>query len=292
MNTAPTPIRPPTGAPAGTAPDTPGETQLWILAEEDVDRVAERIDAHASLSTDELARLGRLVRPGSQRRHIGARLLTRWALARHTGSTPAQVDFAQSCFGRPLLAGPGPQVDFNLTHTDGLIALAITARGRIGLDAERYPARATALSLISTVLTPRERADLTALPEPGHAGALAERWVLKEAYTKALGLGLHRRFDSFDVRGDARGGLGVFDPHAADDPLPDWELRLLRCGTDHVLALALNRTNSLPDKRILGREQDALLGRLDVIDAARMLAGIEGVTADALPQPHALSVAA
>ncbi|MFN8099730.1 MAG: 4'-phosphopantetheinyl transferase superfamily protein [Dermatophilaceae bacterium] len=252
---------------------TPPGTELWILAEDDVDVVTERLDAHASLSADEIARLGRLVRQGSQRRHIGARLLARWALARHTGTTPAEVEFAHGPFGRPRLAGASPAVDFNLTHTDGLIACAITPYGRIGLDAESYPAREAALTLVPTVLTAREQARLGSMPTHARAGALAEHWVLKEAYTKALGLGLHRRFDSFDIRDDGE-RLGVHDPHADAQPLPDWQLRLLRCGEGHVMALAAQH------------DEQAVIARLDIIDAALVLAGHVGATALALPRPQ------
>ncbi len=251
----------------------PPGTELWILAEEDVDVVADRLDAHAALSPDELARLGRLVRPGSQRRHVGARLLARWALARHTGTAPAEVEFTHGSFGRPQLAGANPPVDFNLTHTDGLIACAISPYGRIGLDAESFPAREAALSLVPTVLTVREQARLGSMPPHARAGALAEHWVLKEAYTKALGLGLHRRFDSFDIRDDGE-RLGVHDPHVDAAPLPDWQLRLLRCGEGHVMALAAQH------------DEHAVIARLDIIDAAWVLAGHVGATALALPRPQ------
>ncbi|MBK6885146.1 MAG: 4-phosphopantetheinyl transferase family protein [Tetrasphaera sp.] len=148
------------------------------------------------------------------------------------------------------------------------------------MDAESYPARAAALSLIPTVLTAREQAHLARMPAPARPGALAEHWVLKEAYTKALGLGLHRRFDSFDIRDDGD-RLGIHDPHADAEPLPGWHVRLLRCGAGHVMALAAQH------------EDDSVFARLDIIDAASVLAGHRGATAAALPTPqHRLSAAA
>ncbi|WP_235950381.1 4'-phosphopantetheinyl transferase family protein [Phycicoccus flavus] len=245
---------------------------LWVLAEADVDRVAHRLGGLQALSPDERARLDRLVRPGSRRRHLGARVLARWAMSRYLGVPPAVVEFAQGRFGRPVLADPARGPDFNLTHTDGMIACAVTPRGRVGVDAETYPARPDSVRLVGKVLTERERALLLQAPPGARPGMLAEHWVLKEAYTKALGLGLHRPFDSFDIRD---GGLGpaLHDPHTDALPHRDWTLQLLRCGAGHVMALA--SAAGVPP------------GSMRVLDAALVLADVDGATAAALPRLQA-----
>ncbi len=270
---------------------------LWVLAEDDVDAVADRLEAHTQLAPDEIDRLTRLLRPASRRRHLGARILARWALARYVDATPAQLRFGHGEFGRPLLIEPTSRLDFNLTHTEGIIACAVTPRGPVGVDAEPWPARPTALHIVDQVLTERERHRLEAAPAEQQAAVLAEHWVLKEAYTKALGLGLHRQFTSFEIGVDDRddslaGHLAVgrravgrraptvHDPHTDPAPDPDWALRLLRCGASHVMALAA------PTTGIDGEPAGDVW--LDVIDAARVLAGLPSSVM--LPAPAELTL--
>ncbi|MBB2893238.1 4'-phosphopantetheinyl transferase family protein [Flexivirga oryzae] len=248
----------------------PGGCDLWLLAESDVDEVAARLDASSALSPLETERLQRLLRPDSRRRHLGARVLARWAVGRYLGQRPRDVRFAVGEYGRPLLIDGG-HLDFNLTHTDGLIACAVTTGATVGLDVETFPARAEAGRLITRVLTARELEHIECTNQRGVREALAEHWVLKEAYTKALGLGLHHAFDSFDIR-DLKGRPRVHDPKTAAMPLPDWSLHLLHLGRAYVMGLARS-----------DRRHGTVLP-LRLFDAAGTLAGVETATAALVPR--------
>jgi len=87
--------------------------------------------------------------------------------------------------GRPALSG-GPH--FSLTHAGDLVLLAFAAQP-VGVDAEVVPEPADATELAG-VLHPRERAELSALPEQDRAAAFARCWTRKEAYLKGTGTGL------------------------------------------------------------------------------------------------------
>lgn len=243
---------------------------VWLLAEDDVDDVAQALDAHRHLSEDELVRLQRLIRPASRRRHLGARILARWALSRYLGTRPAGVVFVRDAAGRPALDPQHPRLDFNLTHTEGVIGCAVVPSGRVGLDAESYPARAEAGRLVGAVLTPREQAVLEAIPPEGRLALLAEHWVLKEAYTKALGLGLRHPFDSFEIR-DIHHSPVIHDPRAAPLPRLGLSLALMHSRSGHVMAVATQPTG------------DGSPLRLHLIDAALVLTGSSGATAAVLP---------
>lgn len=243
---------------------------LWLLAEDDVEQVADLLHAYPSLSAPERARLDSLVRPGSRRRHLGARVLARFVLARYLPVQPDEIVFDTGPYGRPRVEQPQTMLDFNLTHTDGVIACAVAARPRIGLDAETYPAAAHTARLVSKVMTPYERrlTDGRSLSEI--TAVLAEHWVLKEAYTKALGLGLHHPFESFDLH-DIHGSPRVHDPAGSDSPAA-WSMHLLHVDPGHVLAVAADSCG--PDRSFPIRQ----------IDAARELAGVHGRSAELVPR--------
>lgn len=132
------------------------------------------------------------------------------SVMKHTAATalgvPAHtLDLGYSPGGRPLLRGLGGEVELSLAHTDELIVVAVSRTGPIGVDAE--PAdRAVSVDLLRDhVCTAREGAELAALPEEERRARLLRLWTLKEAYTKALGHGLRRRFSGFGFGRDGRG---------------------------------------------------------------------------------------
>lgn len=267
-------VSPAAVAGAGT-PSLTTWCELWLLAEDDVEQVCERLDAQRSFSTDELVRLTRLVRPASRRRHLGARIVARWALARHLGTTPADVTFVRDPSGRPALHPRHPPLDFNLTHTEGVIGCAVVPAGRVGLDAETYPARAEAARLVDVVLTRGERATVEAAPPDRQLHLLAEHWVLKEAYTKALGLGLRHPFDSFEIR-DIGDAPTIHDPRGAVRPAPGLGLTVMHSRSGHVMAVATQPASGPAAPR-------AAPVRVHLVDAALTLTGWSGATAAVLP---------
>jgi 4'-phosphopantetheinyl transferase len=215
---------------------------VWLLREPAVEPLADRLGAEAMLTTGERARRDRLIRPDSRRRFLGARLLTRHALSRYVDVPPADWRFEAGRFGRPEIAGDvGGGLDFNVSHTDGLIACVVSRKRQAGVDTERSPARPEAVRLAGKVLTEQERRWLEALDEPYRGRLFSGYWVLKEAYTKALGLGLQRRFDSFHVFDDPPGRLALDDPSVSRYEGGNWQLELIDVPPRHLIGLAFRR---------------------------------------------------
>ncbi|MER5934060.1 4'-phosphopantetheinyl transferase superfamily protein [Streptomyces sp. NPDC002054] len=129
---------------------------------------------------------------------------------KHTAAVALDVpagalDLGYQPGGRPVLRGLGSDVELSLTHTDDLVLVGVSRTGPIGVDAE--PAdRAISFDLLHEhVCTPAEAAFLAALPEPERTAKMLRLWTLKEAYTKALGHGLRRRFSAFGFACDGTG---------------------------------------------------------------------------------------
>jgi 4'-phosphopantetheinyl transferase len=237
--TTPTAVRHPDAA------DLHGTAEVWLLPESTVDRLAAALDADRLLTTDERARRDRLLRPDSRRRFVGARLLSRHVLSHYAGLPPAAWQFATGPYGRPEIAGDNIlDLDFNVSHTEGLITCVVSRHRRTGVDTERWPARPEAVRLAGRVLSDRERRWLDALPEPAQRRLFSGYWVLKEAYTKALGLGLQRRFDSFEVRDGPAGHPVPVDPLGGEGGR--WQLHLLDVPPAHLVGVAMWRGPAEP----------------------------------------------
>ncbi len=208
---------------------TSDRIDLWLLPPAHVDRIT---GGAAALSSQENDRFGRLIRPSSQRQYLASRVLLRHALSRYADRAPGDWQFDKEPHGRPRIIDPPGGLDFNLAHTQHLVVVAITRSLRVGVDVERSPAPVDLCSIREKVLTPSELAAITPLNELAIREQLIRHWVVKEAYTKAIGLGMRRGFHTFEV--DLDGALPVLKDPLADRP---WHLREYPVG-DHLLALA------------------------------------------------------
>jgi 4'-phosphopantetheinyl transferase len=152
----------------------------------------------AFLSVEEIARANRFHRPIHRDRWIAARAGLRELLSQHLGVGPGSLAFATEAHGRPVLAGPGGEgLSFNLSHSEGVGALAISASTRVGVDIEFI--RPISDQDIAWALSPAERQEMDAFGLDQRGGAFFRYWTLKEAIMKGTGLGSLLPLHDFDV---------------------------------------------------------------------------------------------
>lgn len=187
-------------------------------------------DATALLSASEAGRV--------QRRRIAADgealalayALHRLLLGKVLGRDPADVPVHRDERGCPRLAGDIAYT--SLSHADGLIALAVTTAGPIGVDIETRVRAAVMPEIARSVCHRSEEAELSSLDEPTRAAALLALWVRKEALLKAAGIGLAVPMETFA----APEHLPVLMlPAPFDDPI---QVRMLNAGDRCVAAIA------------------------------------------------------
>ena len=228
--------------------------RVWTMAttgldEADVSRWAGVLDAA------ERERAARFVFPHSRITFIAAHALARAALAAVTGASPPSLGFAAGAHGKPeaLLEGRPAGVAFNLSHTEGLVGVAVAAQGgvRLGFDVEPLARRAP-LAVAPRVFTAGERAWRGALPAAERGEGFFRLWTLKEAFIKATGKGLTQDLSSFwfQVFPPVIG----FAPELGERPA-DWAFEQRRVQGGFLAALAAGA----PEARIdaTWREVDA-----------------------------------
>jgi 4'-phosphopantetheinyl transferase len=138
------------------------------------------------LDDDERRRADDLRLAPHRQRFVVAHAALRLITAAAVGVDPVDVRFARGPNGKPWLAGAGPEV--NLSHTDGLAAVAVAAPTRpVGVDVERAPAESVAIRLSRRYFTPAE-AEYVVAGSPADCGPrFARLWTRKEACVKAAG---------------------------------------------------------------------------------------------------------
>jgi 4'-phosphopantetheinyl transferase len=195
------------------------------------------------LSADERARWQRFIPADAKLQFLVGRALLRTSLSRFDPTPPAAWAFRSNAWGRPEIdAGAAPhRLCFNLSHTTGLVACAITAERAVGIDAEDTLRGGALLDIADRYFAPGEVAALRALPREQQRDRFFDYWTLKESYIKARGVGLSLSLQgfSFDLDDPAHARFRA-DPDI--DAAPGrWQFAQWRPTARHRLALCFER---------------------------------------------------
>jgi 4'-phosphopantetheinyl transferase len=169
--------------------------------------------------------------------YIAAHALLRSSLSELAPRASTLWRFTRNACGKPSpVLEPGePDLRVNLSHTRGLVAVAIAHGRDVGVDVEWMARDNLTRNLALEVFAPTECEAVAVCPEKDLRETLFAFWTLKEAYIKARGGGLSIPLDSFAFTLDP---LRItFAAPGGDDPAR-WWFRCLRPTPDHALALA------------------------------------------------------
>ena len=174
-------------------------------------------------------------------RLVASRWLLRTCAGAVLGIRPDLVPLYRDPAGRPRLPAQ-TGVDVNLSHTGDALLVGVTTRGTVGVDVEAAGRSLSALGIEGAMCGPGERARLHGLPPAQRDEMLLRLWTLKEAYGKALGVGLGVAFTSVEFQ-----FAGDFASPAAE-PGPGlhegWSFRSICFPAGHWSAVAVGPSES------------------------------------------------
>ncbi len=186
----------------------------------------------AMLDDKERARAARFAFQEDRQSYIAAHALVRAELSRRADRAPQQWRFAETKLGKPFLLDPPRDLRFSITHTRGMVAVAIAEGVEIGVDVESADRRAESMKLAERFFAPEEVALLRAVEGEARRNLFFAIWTLKEAVVKATGLGLSQGLDSFAV------SLDPLRVTMRDGPTQAWSAAHWRLGAFHFAFVA------------------------------------------------------
>lgn len=195
------------------------------------------------LTETERTRCLRFVRDVDRRTFVITRALVRRTLSEYGPTPPLAWRFVTNAHDCPFVApeqAGTPPIHFNVSHTDGLVALAITRGHRLGVDVERVT-RVVTEGVAERHFAAAEIRDLRALPPPRQARAFFEYWTLKEAYIKARGMGLALPLDAFAFALRPPQAPSITFAPGFDDLPARWQFWQAWPTPEHRLSLAIER---------------------------------------------------
>lgn len=191
------------------------------------------------LSEAETDRARRFVYPQDRDRYVCAHSAMRTLLSHYSGIPIGEIALSTNAYGKPQIqCDPGAQqIQFNLTHSAGFAALAVSRAYQLGIDIEQV--RPIDSDVAEHHFSPRELRTLGDLPPQQWLAGFYRCWTSKEALLKGEGLGLNLPLDGFDVEVDPQlpPALIAVAPHTKIDRA--WNLAALNPAENFVGALAM-----------------------------------------------------
>lgn len=167
---------------------SPNQIHLWA-----VHLAPLRLQVGAiRLTAAELRRGERYRDPRRRAMYLGGRIGMRLLLSAYSGIANDELAVTTGVGGKPSLGNrlATGELCFNYTLSGDQALYAFAWNRQVGIDVETAPRRINAALLAKRKLTPAERRCWRAVPPPQRDLAMLACWTRKEAFGKALGVGI------------------------------------------------------------------------------------------------------
>lgn len=212
---------------------------VWLTSLAAVDD--DRLMGYAPLLSEaERIRWRRFLVRDAADQYLVGRALLRTTLSRYAPVPAKAWVFTTNAYGCPYVSEPASfrALRFNLSHTAGLVACAVTSGGEVGIDVENTARQVDPLELAPTVFAKPEIEQVAATPQTDRRALFFAYWTLKEAYIKARGLGVSLALDGFWF--DLDGAVPRIHFAAGCPDWPErWHFGRWQPTPSHALALAV-----------------------------------------------------
>jgi 4'-phosphopantetheinyl transferase len=191
------------------------------------------------LSPAERERAARFCFVQNQRRFIIRRSILRQLLAAGRKTSPETISIKFTAHGKPFVSDQEGSYNlrFSCSHSADLALVAISRGVELGVDLEQQRFLADAEDLARSHFSRREFYELAGLPQSLKTVGFFNCWTRKEAFVKAIGLGLSFPLNRFSVSLAPDKPATILD--VADSPavVNQWEMIAFEAGADYSAAI-------------------------------------------------------
>ena len=172
------------------------------------------------LSDKEKDKVNRILISLKRDYQIQAKAWLRWLLTLYTESTPEKINYRYGPLGKPYLQSENDNIFFNATDSGTTLLCAFSKNNELGIDVESMPRKVKYQRIAEKKFTEQEQAALNAVPLSSQSNAFLALWTRKEAFGKALGVGIRYRMNQFNLCND----LKSYKHNIKDEQQCDWNL--------------------------------------------------------------------
>lgn len=162
-------------------------------------------------------------------------------ISRYQAIPPAEIQFSYGAYGKPELVTPTAQdpFNFNVAHSGGLGLYGFTRVGEIGVDVELIQPEFTGDDIAQRFFSPAECACLSEISAELRHEAFFKCWTRKEAFIKAIGIGLTLPLNQFDVTLSPGEPAQLLRTRWDESEAARWSLQAIDVGPDYAAAVAV-----------------------------------------------------
>jgi 4'-phosphopantetheinyl transferase len=215
------------------------EVHLWQARLDFSDSTVETL--RGVLHPDEAARADRFHAEVHRRNFVVARGCLRKLLGSYLGVDPREVQFAYLEHGKPILAeSTNPKgLNFNLAHSGSRALYGLTLGRQIGVDLEHVRTDFSVDEIARRFFSAGEVDRLSRTPGHLRSQAFFNCWTRKEAFIKAIGIGLSLPLDQFEVSLAPGEPAALLRTQWDDAEASRWSLRAVEARPGYVAAVAV-----------------------------------------------------
>ncbi|MCB0283487.1 MAG: 4'-phosphopantetheinyl transferase superfamily protein [Calditrichaeota bacterium] len=194
------------------------------------------------LSPEEKQRGDKFYFENDKNRYIITKGTLKKILSRMLNTETREIAFGYNEHGKPYLES-APNLYFNVSHSGNFGLIAITPISEIGVDVERFRHKMTREDIARRFFSKKEINDYLSLDIDQRLQGFFNCWTRKEAFIKAVGLGLSLPLNTFDVSlkpGANAEILAIRKPH--DDP-EKWTMKNVLIDNEYAAAFTLRAVN-------------------------------------------------
>jgi 4'-phosphopantetheinyl transferase len=198
----------------------------------------------ATLSIDEQQRADRFRSDRDRKRHTLARGLLRLVVAHLSNTSPELLKIVRAAYGKPqlLFDADQPRIEFNISHSEDLIYVAIAKRRAVGIDIESVQNDLPFEMIAKDVFSALELDQLMAIDPALRPDSFFACWTRKEALYKATGQGLAAAPDACGRSLFGRLSMPMRLTCVEEDGVSSWTLLDLQAAPDYKAALVFEGT--------------------------------------------------
>ena len=218
------------------------EAHLWTVRPESIQNKMILAASMDSLSILEREKYRRFRFAEDRHRYLVSHALVRNVLSKYAEILPGEWVFSQTDRGRPEVANPGlSAMRFNLSHTRGYVACIVTSSCDCGIDVERVHVRHNPIDVAKRMFSKPEFEHMQQLSGREQLDYFFTRWTLREAYTKARGIGITFPTQKLNFEIKSTGEVNIEFQADMQDENEDWQLEILPLTEEHIAAAAIRR---------------------------------------------------
>jgi len=223
------------------------EVHLWFAHDASITDTSLLSRYQKLLSAEEQVQQKKFHFAQNRNQYLVTRALVRTVLCRYLpGIYPEQLVFIKNHYGKPSLDNTllPILIEFNISHTNNMIVLAVTHGMQVGVDAEYYLRNNNVSSIVNSYFSQTEIQEYNSLEPHLQLERFFELWTLKEAYIKARGIGLSLPLDKISYRFYSNDKISIsFDNKSIADDAKNWRFWQITTNSKHKISIALTEQN-------------------------------------------------